>query len=86
MIFVGQPLDLGRRRSKPLRTLRPLRPLGYLELPMVNLGKPPLPLNRSYRWPLNYPKYVKDFDLDAHVIVFKVTIIKKWWNRRCKNC
>jgi hypothetical protein len=41
---------------------------------MVHLGKSPLPLSRPYRRPLNYLKYVKDSDLDAHVEVFKVTI------------
>jgi hypothetical protein len=41
---------------------------------MVNIGRPPLPPNRPYHWPLNYFEYVKDFDLDAHVKVFKVTI------------
>jgi hypothetical protein len=41
---------------------------------MVNLSKPPLPPNRLYCQPLNYPRYVKDFDLDAHVKIFKVTI------------
>jgi hypothetical protein len=41
---------------------------------MVNLGKPPLPPNKPYHWPLNNPKYVKDFDLDAHVRIFKATI------------
>jgi hypothetical protein len=41
---------------------------------MVNLGKPPLPPNRPYRQPLNYPEYVKDFDLDVHVKVFEATI------------
>jgi hypothetical protein len=41
---------------------------------MVNLNRPPLPPNRPYRQPLNYPKYVKDSDLDIHVKIFKVTI------------
>lgn len=34
---------------------------------MMNLGIPPLPLNVFYRRPFNYPKYVKDFDLNIHV-------------------
>jgi hypothetical protein len=34
---------------------------------MVSPRKPPLPPNRPYRWPFNYPKYVKD----VHVKVFK---------------
>jgi hypothetical protein len=41
---------------------------------MMNLGIPPLPLNMLYRQPFNYPKYVKDFDLNTHVRVFKATI------------
>jgi hypothetical protein len=41
---------------------------------MVNLGKPPLPPNRSYHWPLNYPRYLKDSDLDVHVRIFKAAI------------
>jgi hypothetical protein len=45
-----------------------------LDCQMVHLSKQPLPWSRSYNWPLNYPKYVKDFDLDAHVRVFKVSI------------
>ncbi len=42
---------------------------------MVNPGRPTLPPNKPYCWPLNYPKYVKDFDLNAYVKVFKVAII-----------
>jgi hypothetical protein len=42
---------------------------------MVNLGMPPLPPNRHYHWPLNHPKYVKDFDPDVHVKIFKIAII-----------
>jgi len=41
---------------------------------MVNPSRPPLPPNRPYRQPLNYPDYVKDFDLDAYVRLFKVDI------------
>jgi hypothetical protein len=41
---------------------------------MVNLGRPPLSPNKPYRWPSNYPKYVKDFDPYAHVKVFEVAI------------
>jgi len=41
---------------------------------MMNPGKLPLPPNRPYHRPLNYPKYVKDFDPDAHVKVLKVPI------------
>jgi hypothetical protein len=43
--FTNQPLDLGRGNLDPSRPLRPLGPFG---LPMVNLGKPPLPPNIPY--------------------------------------
>jgi hypothetical protein len=39
-------------------------------LPLMNLGRPPLPPNKPYCQPLNYPKYVIDVDPDAHVKVF----------------
>jgi hypothetical protein len=35
---------------------------------------PPLPPSRPYHRPLNYPKYVKDFDLNVHVRIFKAAI------------
>jgi hypothetical protein len=41
---------------------------------MVHLGKPPLPPNKPYHQPFNYLEYVKDFDPDAHVKIFKVAI------------
>ncbi len=41
---------------------------------MVNPSRPPLPPNIPYCPPLNYLKYVKDFDPDVHVKVFKATI------------
>jgi hypothetical protein len=41
---------------------------------MVNLNKPPLPPNRPYHQPFNYPHCVKDSTLDVHVKVFKVAI------------
>jgi len=41
---------------------------------MVHPSMPPLPPNRPCHWPLNYPKYVKDSDVDVHVRVFKVAI------------
>ncbi len=41
---------------------------------MVNPSKPPLPPNMSYRQSLNYLKYVKDSNLDAHVKLFKAAI------------
>jgi len=37
----------------------------------------PLAPNRPYYRPLNYLEYVKDFDVDAHVKVFKFAIIAK---------
>ncbi len=42
---------------------------------MVNLGRPPLLLNKPYRWPFNYLEYVKDSDPYAHIKEFKVAII-----------
>ncbi len=51
-VFVNQPLDLGGGGSNPPR------PLGYFGLPMVNFGRPPLPLNRPYHWPFNYSENV----------------------------
>jgi hypothetical protein len=41
---------------------------------MMNLNGPPSPPNKPYHHPFNYPKYVKNFDLDVHVKVFKVAI------------
>jgi hypothetical protein len=41
---------------------------------MMNPSKRPLPPNKPYRQPLNYLKYVEDFDLNVHVKVFKVAI------------
>jgi hypothetical protein len=41
---------------------------------MVNHGKPPLPPNKHYCQPSNYPKYVKYFDPNVHVRVFEVII------------
>ncbi len=67
-MFVSQPSDLGGSDSYPLG------PLGYFGLLMVNLGRPPLPPNKPYRWPLNYLEYVKDFDANVHVKMFKVVI------------
>jgi hypothetical protein len=76
--FVKQPLDLREGGSNPPRPLKPLgppEPSGYFGLPMMDLGRPPLPPNRPYHHPLIYPKYVKDSDLDAHFEVFKIAII-----------
>jgi len=41
---------------------------------MVNPSKPPLPPNKPYHQPFNYPEYEKDFELDAHVKKFKAAI------------
>jgi hypothetical protein len=41
---------------------------------MVNPNMPPLPPNRPYCRPLNYPKYVKDSNPNVLVKVFKATI------------
>jgi hypothetical protein len=40
----------------------------------MNPSKPPLPPNKPYHRPLNYPKYVKNSNPDAHVKFFKATI------------
>jgi hypothetical protein len=41
---------------------------------MRNLNRPPLPPNRPYRRPLNYLEFVKDFNPNVHVKVFKVVM------------
>jgi hypothetical protein len=41
---------------------------------MVNMSKPPLPPNMPYCQSFNYSEYVKDFDPNVHVKVFKATI------------
>jgi hypothetical protein len=66
MIFVGQPLDPRGGGSNPIGPPRPPRPSRCFRLRM-NLGKPLIPPNRPYCWPLNYLKYVNDFDPNAHV-------------------
>jgi hypothetical protein len=73
-IFTRQPLDLGGGGLDPLGPLGPLGPLRYFGLPMMNLGRPPLPPNKPYHRPFNYPKYVKDSNPNVHVRVFKVAI------------
>jgi len=69
--LVNQPLDPKGGSSDPLRPQGPPRYFGLL---MVNLGMPPLIPNRLYRWPFNYPEYVKDSDPNAHVRIFKGAI------------
>jgi hypothetical protein len=71
-IFVGQPLDPGGGGGS--NPPGPPKPSRYFGLPMMHLGKPPLPLNKPYRQPLNYPKYVKDVDPNAHVKMFEIVI------------
>jgi hypothetical protein len=70
-IFARQPLDPRGGSSNPPKPLGPPRPLGYFGLPMMNPNLPPLPPNMPYCWPFNYPKYVKDFDPNAHVRVLR---------------
>jgi hypothetical protein len=70
-VFARYPLD---PRGGDLDPPRPPRPLGYFGLPKVNPSRPPLPFNRPYRQPLNYLEYVKDFDQNVRVKVFKAAI------------
>jgi hypothetical protein len=41
---------------------------------MVHPGRPPLSPSKPYCRPLNYPEYVKEFNPNTHVRVFKVAI------------
>ncbi len=41
---------------------------------MVNLGRPPLPPKTTYFRPFNYLEYVKDYNPNVHVKVFKAAI------------
>jgi hypothetical protein len=52
---------------------------------MVHPSRPPLPPNTPYHWPLNYLEYVKDFDLNVHVKIFKVAIITNSETNDAKN-
>ncbi len=70
-VFASQPSDQGGSGLDPPRLPGPL---GYFGLPMVHTYMPPLPPSRPYHRPLNYLEYVKDFDLDVHVKVFKAAI------------
>ncbi len=70
-VFTNQPLDQGGGDSNPLGLPKLLK---YFGLPMVHLGRPPLPISRPYCWPLKYLEYIKDSDPNAHVRVFKATI------------
>ncbi len=53
---------------------------------MVNPSIPPLSPNKPHRRPLNYLEYVKDFDPNVHVKVFKVAITTNGENKKCINC
>ncbi len=66
--FARQPSDQGGGGSNSPRPSR------YFGLLMVHPSRPPLPPSRPYHWSLNYPKYVKDSNPDAHVKVFKASI------------
>ncbi len=44
-VFTSQPLDQGGGGSDPPIFVGPL---GYFGLPMVHLGRPPLPPNKPY--------------------------------------
>jgi hypothetical protein len=52
---------------------------------MVHLGKSPLPPSRPYRRPLTSPEYVKYFDPNVHVKVFKAAIITNNETNDAKN-
>lgn len=49
----------------------PLDPIGDPPKPLISAiitsMQPIIPYSRPFRRPLNYPKYKKDFNLDAHV-------------------
>jgi len=63
-----------RRKIKTTRTTKTSKTFKLFWIANDESGKPPLPPNKPYHWPLNYPEYVNNFNLDAHVRVFKVAI------------
>jgi hypothetical protein len=63
-----------RRRIKTNKTTKTSRIVRLFGLPMMNIGIPPLPPNKPYRRPLNYPEYVNNSNPHVHVRVFKTTI------------
>ena len=67
-VFANQPLDQGGGG------LNPPRPPKYFGLLLVHPSRPPLPPSKSYHRSFNYLEYVKDFDPNAHVRVFKVVV------------
>jgi hypothetical protein len=81
-VHTKMPKDVNKVFAKQHQTQRkggsrPPRPpilSRYFGLRMMDPGRPPLPPNIPYHRPLNYPKYVKDFDPNALVIIFKVAI------------
>jgi len=72
--FTRQPSYLGTGRLRPPERPRLQGPSCYFGLPMRNPCRSPLPQNKLYRQPFNYPKYVKNSNPDVHVRVFKTTI------------
>ncbi len=72
-VFVSQPSNQRRGNSNLVGFRFDITPRYFLLL-MVHLGRPPLPPNIPYCWPLNYLEYVKDFDPNAHVKVFNIAI------------
>jgi hypothetical protein len=72
--FTRQPSYPGGGGSRPLEPPRPLGPSCYFRLPIMNPCRPPLPQNKPYRQPFNYPEYEKNFNPCAHVRVFKIAI------------
>jgi hypothetical protein len=50
-VFANHLSEIGEGNSNPPK---PLGPLGYFGLPMVNPSKPLLPPNKPYHWPFTY--------------------------------
>ncbi len=73
-VFVKQPSYPWGGRPIPPEPPRPLGLSSYFGLPMMNPGRPPLPVNKPYRQPLNYHEYVNNSNPNVHVRVFKTAI------------
>ncbi len=71
MVSLVKPLYLLGGGSWPLGPPRPPRSYGF---PYMDLDKPLIPPIRPHKKPFNYPKYVKFFDLNVKVRIFKATI------------
>lgn len=71
MVSLVKPLYLIGGGSWPLGPPRPPRSYGF---PYMDLGKPLIPPIRTHKRPFNYPKYVKFFDPNVKVRIFKATI------------